>query len=499
MTEDAWRQAPLVPPSWRDAPLVGATEAEGGVAPVEPPSGPSALGGATAAATDGALLGFGDEYLAGLSSILGVQPDGEGGANWFDYSQPIGERYNTALEQIRREQAQFQDERPGLSLGAEITGGFLVPGSAGARVVNGARNTGGRVLRGSGLGLGFGSAYGFGEGDGLEGRLMGGAIGGIAGALTGGTLTGIGQGFNRALSALSNRSEGRAVIPSIEGLREAADGLYARAREMGGNLPLSDMRRFVSGASRELQEQGFDRDLHPRVSTVLRRLNQASQGGDPSFEELQILRRLIGNAASSTSADERRLAMGLMDRLDDTIETMPAGGVLDQARDAWAQLRRVETIEGAIERATLVDNFARGLQTQFRALLRNPRRLRGFSQAEIAAIRRVANGTGATNGLRALSTLMAPDRLPGLALTGGAFFGGAGLASATIPAFGYGARGLANVLTRRNATTARNLTASDEATRRVVEALMRQPNYAAPAIAPAMALGDFGVGQAGVR
>lgn len=154
-------------------------------------------------------------------------------------------------------------------------------------------------------------------------------------------------------------------------------------------------------------------------------------------------------------------------------------------------MRRVEVIENAIERASLTDDFARGLRTQFRALLRNPRRLRGFSEDEIAAIRRVASGTMPEQALRTLGRYLSPTGISGATLTGGAALGGAGLGSLAIPATGEVSKRIAQALTARSAERARQTVAADPQVRALVEALMRRQAIAAPAIpatAPAFGL-----------
>ena len=444
---------------------------------------PGMVGGASAAATDGFMFGFGDEYLAGLSAVLGVQPDGTGGANWFDYNKPMGERYTTALDAIRSEQQAFRETNPKTALGAEVVGGILGPGKGGASFVNAGRGAVARIGRGSLTGAGAGAAYGFGEGEGGAGeRSVGAILSGSVGALGGGTLVGAGQGFNRALSALSRRPELREAIPTVEGLRETANALYAKAREMGGELPTDAMRRLAEKARATTHESGFDKQLHPRVAAVLDRLQ--SETGPKSLQEVEILRRVAGNAAESLQPDERRIATQIIDAIDDAVDNMGAGShALREARDTWARLRRLETVEAAIEKAALQKNFAAGLQTQFKALLRNPKRLRGFSEAQKQAIRRVANGGTTEKVLRGLSGLLSPTGLPGMALAGGTAIAGPGIGPAMgVAATGLGTRAVADALTRGSARRARDLAGMSESQRRVIEALLAKSNPAARAV-----------------
>jgi hypothetical protein len=141
--------------------------------------------GMAAHATGGVLMGFGDEYMAGLSAVLGVQPDGNGGANWFDYSKPIGERYSTALGAIRSEMDEYQDESPIKAGGAQIAGAVGTGVGVGAKLgVKAAQTTAGRagqMVRGGAV---AGAVEGFGAGEGgLANRARSSAVGGLAGAV----------------------------------------------------------------------------------------------------------------------------------------------------------------------------------------------------------------------------------------------------------------------------------------------------------------------------
>ncbi|MEZ5913450.1 MAG: hypothetical protein R3D84_15520 [Paracoccaceae bacterium] len=446
---------------------------------------PGMAGGMAAAATDGALFGFGDEYLAGLSAALGVQPDGKGGANWFDYEKPMGERYSTALDAIRHEQGQFAESHPAASLTAEIAGALAMPGSAGARFINKGAGTASRIGRGMVAGGTSGAAYGFGEGEGSAENRAGNAVApGIAGALGGGFLTGAGQGFNRVRQLFEKHPDLQGAVRSLDEQRELANTLYEKARSSGATFPEHRLKYATDRMASRLKNDGFAPDLHPRVATVLKQLS--SETGEKTMADVEILRRIAGNAAQSIQPDERRLARHLIEGLDDMVGRTSEGGVaMREARDAYARLRRMETLETAIGKASLQDDFAAGLRSQFRQLLRNPKRLRGFGEAEMAAIRQVARGGTSTRILTGVSRLLSARSLPGLAITGGAYAGGAGMGAAVIPAVGAGSRMVADALTRKAANSARDI-ADMSAKEKIARELLkgRRNVLAAPATLP---------------
>lgn len=452
---------------------------------------PGIIGGTSGAISDGILFGFGDEYMAGLSAVLGVQPDGQGGANWFDYSKPMGERYSTALDALRVEQDAFRQAEPVAAIGGEVLGSLLGPVKGAGGFINAGASTGARIGRGALAGGAAAAAYGFGEGEGgIEERATSAALAAPVDMLAGGALTGAGQAFNALRNSMSRNPALRDAMPTLEGLRESASGLYAQAREMGGELTEGQVSAMSKGISARINEAGFDRQLHPRVAAVVDRLT--SETGPKSLQEMEILRRVASNAAASLQPDERRIAMQIIDAIDDTVDGMGGGSAaLGAARETWSRLRRMETIDEAITKAGLTDDFASGLRNQFKILLRNPRRLRGFSEAQKAAIRAVAMGGPVSNSLRQLGKLLSPTGISGAALTGSAAFSGAGVGSLAIPAAGAGMTAIANALTKSRANKALGIAGMDDATRKVIEALVARPNVAAKAPAVPGLLGYY--------
>lgn len=169
----------------------------------EPKSDISHTGGLSGHATQGALFSFGDEYLAGLSAVLGVQPDGKGGANWFQWDKPIGERYEIARDQIRRELGEYQEENPGKALAAQVVGGGLTA-SAGATGlgIKAAATPLGRGAQIMGGGALAGGIEGYGSGEGVGNRAINAGIGAAAGAVFAPV---VGYGLSRIARFMKNK------------------------------------------------------------------------------------------------------------------------------------------------------------------------------------------------------------------------------------------------------------------------------------------------------
>ena len=142
---------------------------------------------------------------------------------------------------------------------------------------------------------------------------------------------------------------------------------------------------------------------YPRIKAALKAIEQHA-AGDMTLEQAQILRRTLGLAAKSPDGAEGRLGRLLEDQFFDFIGNLPPVGWRggDGARAAelwrigrseWARFRRTETIEAAITRAQRAKGgFAEGLKSQFRTILNSPKKSRGFSEADLAAMDKFVQG-----------------------------------------------------------------------------------------------------------
>lgn len=411
---------------------------------------------------------------AGESMTLGLV--GDEAAGKFDELIGRGDA-DERTEFYRDQERQLWEQHPGKAITAELGGALIGPGKGAGTFINAAKTTGGRIMRGALTGASAAATYGFAEGeDGLANRATDAAQSGAIGALGGGAFTAAGQGFNRALRAIKGQKELGDVIPSVESLRETAKGLYERARALGGELGADDMQNLSHGIHGAMREAGYDAQLHPRIKAVLNRFS--SETGPKSLQELEILRRVVSNAAASLQPDERRLASQIIESLDDAVDGMGGGSAaLREARDTWSRLRRMEVIEGAIERASNEKNFAAALQTQFRALLRNPKKLRGFSQFERSLVERVAKGSLTGKSLRGLQAVLSPTGIPGMAIAGGTAIAGPGVAPALgVAGTGLASRAIADALTKGAANKAKTQIGMSEGQRRILDALLRRKN-----------------------
>lgn len=431
----------------------------GGMISEAQPTTGGTLANAARGALQGLTFGTGDEIVAAGVSALSDKT------------------YDQALADERQRIEMGRSESPVASYGGEIAGAMAMPlgalsggGSLGARV--------GRSAVTSGL---LGGAYGFGTGEGgLANRLSNAAgVGAVSGAI-GGLLPIVGAGASRVYNRAMERAAANRAIkaaPTPQALRNEASAIYNAADN--AVLPrqpfTSEAQSMVANAAR----QGMDPDLTPGAAKVADRIMDAATSPDPNlpFSELDILRRKAGVPAGNLSnRTESAIGSQFVGAIDDFVEGVdPAlSKEIGKARDMWGRLRRSDLIENAIERAkNQASGFENGLRVQFRAILNNPKLLRGFSEAERNAMREVVEGTTFGNLMKKIGVVglsggqggtgLGMATGAGMGATVGTMMGGpiGGAIGGVLPlAIGTGAKKLAERATTKAAERAQGLVAA---------------------------------------
>ena len=345
-------------------------------------------------ATQGATFGFGDEMAAGLMSMSPNMT------------------YDQALGQVRGSLGQAREDQPRAALASEVLGSLAVPAGAMGATANGGLAA--RTAIGMGIGSAQGGLYGFGTGEGgfderrnkaANDAVLGGVIGGaIPGA------TALGSALVNKLLGRSSKAATVASAPALDDLRNQATAIFSRA-DQATSLPRQPLTSAFQGMADDAARQGLDDILTPQSARALSRIEDAATAPSQTigFRDLDILRRQAGIPAANR-ADKVEAAIGsrLVEGIDDVIESASPqlGGDVSVARDMWGRLRRTEMIDEAMRRAgNAASGVENGLRSQFRAILNDPRRLRGLSKAEISAMERVVKGGAVGNALKKIGKL----------------------------------------------------------------------------------------------
>lgn len=381
----------------------------------------------------------------------------------------------------------LETEHPGAVTGGQIAGGVLsmAPAVMAAPAMFGAGS--GAIGARSIASLATGGLIG-GADAGARGQdpVVGGAIGGLAGAASPMIAAGVGK---LAGSVVSKFRPGE-VAPSADELKAAARAAYQRADDAGVQIAQPSFAAAIQDARAAAADAGIDKTLHPRASAVLERLDQAS-GMSPTLRQVDLMRRVAKSAAGSIEPDERRIGSLIVDKLDDFVgglkqadlvsgDAETATAALGEARGLWARARKADMIDDALERGErraastgTGGNADNATRQNIRSILDNPRKARGFSDEEQAAMERVVRGTPMQNAARLIGKLSPESGMLPLALNlaSNASTGGASIPLSIAAAAG---KRIADAATAKNVTMLEQLIANGRPTQASPQSLLAQ-------------------------
>lgn len=413
---------------------------------------PGRLASFAAGAAQGGTFGFADEIVAGLHAL---SPN---------------DTYDAALQRTRGLLDASRRDHPGFAYGGEVAGAVVAPAAA----WKGGATLAGQAGRAAATGAGQGFLYGIGAGEGgAVNRLAGGLATGVAGGVIGAALPFASAGAKAFAEKRMLRRAADAVsksAPSMDDLRAAAGRLYDQA-DNAAHLDRSAFSTAAQSAISAAERKGLDADLTPGAAKLVDRMTDAATDPNPKigFRELDILHRKAAVPAGNVSnRTEQAIGASLGESIDDFVRSVDPvlGGKVADARQLWGQLRRSEMIEKAIAKAKdAASGFENGLRVEFRAILRDPKKLRGFTTAEVNAMRQVVQGTPMGNLLRQIGRmgigLSGQSNGLGAMISGigGTAIGGPGMGVA-LPAIGTAAKYGAERIAARSAERARGLAAA---------------------------------------
>ena len=344
------------------------------------------------------------------------------------------EAYDARMRQEREQMGQFQTERPGQAMLANVSGAMLNPLTyMGAGYVAAAKGIPQVMGRAASITGAQGAAAGAGAGTDLESRTKGAVGGGLTGAAMGGTVAGIGQ---KLAQGLANRAV-RVAQPTVSYLKGEADKLYSQAENAGVIIKKSSIGKFAKDLTAQMAGEGITPNLHPNAFAALQRLRGLNN--NLTLKGAEIERRVFNNrvgdaagvAARGGQKDDLRIARIIVDKYDDFIKQLlptdtiagssskPAVDLLIRAREVYTTKARGETIESLIEKAknntdALGTKLEQNIRSEFRKLANNTRGISRFNQEQQRAIRNVANGSITRNVISTLGKFAPSFNLLGL-------------------------------------------------------------------------------------
>jgi hypothetical protein len=263
------------------------------------------------------------------------------------------------------------------------------------------------------------------------------------------------------------------AAPEIPQLKDAARTIYSSLDDAGVTVAQPEIGKLAGDIASTVKRQGFNQRIHPKVSAALDEISD-SAGKNMTLTELDTMRKVARAAASSIDPDESRLGSLMVEKIDDFLDDLPdqavikgqaqdVGPMYKQARGLWQRAKKAELLEDAVGKAkNQASGFENGLRAQFRSLLNNKKKMRGFTAEEKAAMQKVVQGGGAENALKFLGKFgftegQATSMLgSSIGVAAGASVAGAPGAVA-VPLIGQVSKQLAQRLTRGNASFANQI------------------------------------------
>lgn len=352
---------------------------------------PESKRGTVRQVVQGLTLGAGEEAEAALRAL---SPD-------------IG--YDEALQSIRGEMRAFEQAKPGAAAIAEGAGALMSPAAL-ARLPQVLRfgGTGTQAATQAGV---IGGAYGFAAGEGGAGERAEEALQvGIPSALFGAAAEKIAvPALDAATRRIFQKTE---VAPSVSDLREAKNAAYAQVDNERIIFAPNDLSELMERAS----AQAAKYDYVPGIDTALdaaQKILARRQNTGLTLGQAENLRQSLFDRLSKASGGEKRAISGIIDELDEMVDTRLAGdNSLQVARLANSRYKKAEVLDQAFEAAKTqaaatgsggnIQNLYRQAVTK---ILNSPRKVKFFSAEERQAMQNFVRGDFTQNVTRLIGKL----------------------------------------------------------------------------------------------
>ena len=277
------------------------------------------------------------------------------------------------------------------------------------------------------------------------------------------------------------------AAPDLQTIKKRASDAYNELDNLGIKVRPIVFEQFANKLSDRLNREGIDPTLHPKSTAALKRITD-DIGQAKTATELDTLRKIAQSAASSIDPPDARLGSIIIREIDSGLDALSGqiGGKFKEARALSQRAFKSQAITDMIENAShTASGMENGLRIEVRKLLKNKKRLRGFTKDEIATLRKIEQGTTAANiakflgkfGIsegQATSMLGASIGIGGGGAIGSVFGpGGAAVGAITVPALGQFAKKTAQRITLNNTKFADDLFRAGKDAKEITKAYLK--------------------------
>lgn len=362
------------------------------IGPQLKPAPPPTRAGIEAGFARGATFGL-DPFLMAGSRAAGAKVGSVLAGDELDFT----DEFDRQLALEREKSKAFTEQSPGLTLASEITGAILGPG----RLVGGAKTLPGKIGISTTEGAITGAGFAAGEGRDI---LEAGGIGAVIGVVSPIAVNFL-QKIPGGAARLARSTNLLNSSPTSQQLANKATQAYQNAEASG--IIFGQIDDFANKIRNKIVGQGARTKLTPQTLTVLDEID-LMKGKDLSFQDIDGLRKVAQIAAGSQDRTEAKFGIQIVNAIDDFVEKGDAAtsGIAKGARTLWGRLRRDELVGEAIERARQNSSGTeQGLRVEFRKILTNAKKRRGFSKTELSAMSKIVKGGKTENILRFIGKL----------------------------------------------------------------------------------------------
>ena len=205
--------------------------------------------------------------------------------------------------------------------------------------------------------------------------------------------------------------------PEVSQLKDVSRGIYKEIDDLGVTIQPKAYDRFIrkvikSGGSR------VNKHTHPKSFGVIEEFTKELKNvRGKSILDIDDLRTLAQDAAGSIDASDARIGLKMIDDIDQFLDTAPAtafkgknakdaakvGERYKAARNIWGRARRAEIMEDVFLKADLhPKSFGKGVELEFRRILKNKKQSRFFTEGEKLAMTDVVKDASSNNILKAV-------------------------------------------------------------------------------------------------
>ena len=224
-----------------------------------------------------------------------------------------------------------------------------------------------------------------------------------------------------AMSVSLERMGLRANAPTSQVLKTQKQEAYRVVDDIEGEVKPTALQRFRDELEPAMENVGFDKfDETAKPRAVLASIERMIKDGKPlDLKTVENVRKRIGKAIQDTAQTpgDNAVAMTMRDQFDNWFEGLAAKDItvrgqdivgpvventaataLKAARAANVKFRKSETIEEIVTNAEMqASGLENGLRIGFRQLLKNKKRMKGFSEDERKIMREIVDGNPGTN------------------------------------------------------------------------------------------------------